>query len=610
MKLVIALLVLCTCLPARAASLGQLTDQLTNVTARDGVVLDGEWQIVVDPYDTGSIDYLSRPRDNGFWSSAGPVTSTDPEEWNFTDAEVLRVPGDWNSQRDDLFFYEGTLWYRRAFEAAPQPGRRYFLCFGGANKRAKVWVNGSEVGEHEVGYTPFHFEVTALLRSGDNDVTVRVNNERRSDGVPALNTDWWNYGGLTREVRLVETPATFVRDLEVSFDGTQVMARVRLDGPEAADASVAISIEELALSQEARTNEQGQSTFVLDAGDRIERWSPENPRLYDVRVKTREDTLADRVGFRTVATRGSEILLNGSPLFLRGICIHEEALSREGRAHGESDARELLALAKELGCNYVRLAHYPHDESMLRMADELGLLVWAEVPVYWTLEYDNPSTLAEAKTHLTEMIERDRNRASVIIWSIGNETGDDPVRTSFRVALGEHVKALDSTRLLSAAMWARAEMEDDRPVGFVVEDPFGEVADVLAINSYIGWYWADVEDLRTCPVTRAWDKPLILSEFGAGMKRGFRGASKDRWTEDFGLRIYRETLAWASRIEGLAGISPWILKDFRSPRRQLTGVQDWYNLKGLVDHRGERKEVFGLLQEHYRGLAEEWSVRE
>ncbi|NNE08588.1 MAG: beta-glucuronidase, partial [Gemmatimonadetes bacterium] len=333
MKLAIVIAMLGTCLAAHAAS----PDMLTNVAARTGTLLDGDWQIVIDPYDTGSIDYLSRPRENGFWSSAGPSEPTDTEEWNFTDDETLRVPGDWNSQREDLFFYEGTVWYRRAFEATPRPDRRYFLCFGGANKRATVWVNGSKVGDHAVGFTPFHFEVTDVLRDGANDVTVRVNNERRPDGVPAMNTDWWNYGGLTRNVRLVETPATFVRDLAISLDPPRATARIRLDGPASDGARVQLAIDELSLSREEQTDEQGYATIVIDADDRIERWSPENPRLYDVVVTSEEDALTDRVGFRTVKTRGSEILLNGEPVFLRGICIHEEALSREGRATNESD---------------------------------------------------------------------------------------------------------------------------------------------------------------------------------------------------------------------------------------------------------------------------------
>ena len=575
-------------------------EQIANAHQREGVDLNGDWPIVIDPYDNGSFDYLSRPQTrNGFWTSAGPQGPTDQQEWSFTDAETLAVPGDWNSQRDDLFFYEGTVWYRRAFDLAPEAERRYFLCFGAANKRAKVWVNGEEAGEHGVGFTPFHLEVTDLVVDGSNSVTVRVNNERRFEAVPGLNTDWWNYGGLTRDVRLVSVPSTFIRDADVSFDGDTITATIELDGPEAGGQAVTMSIDELGIEARGTTSDAGVARLSVSAPADLERWGPGSPTLYDVSFTSPGDAFADRVGFRTIETRGSEIVLNGEPVFLRGICIHEEALSREGRAWSEVDARELLALAQELGCNYVRLAHYPHNEHMLRMADELGLLVWAEIPVYWTLDYDNPATLVEAKTHLTEMIDRDMNRASVVIWSIGNETGDDPVRTAFRLELGEHVKTLDESRLLSAAMFARAEMHDGKPGKLIVEDPFGAMADVLAINTYIGWYWGEAEDLRDCSVERAWDKPLLISEFGAGVKQGLRGEPTDRWTEDFGVRLYTETLAWADRIEGLAGLSPWILKDFRSPRRQLTGVQDWYNRKGMVSETGERKLVFDVLRRYY-----------
>ncbi len=577
----------------------QPLDQIVNADQREGMSLNGDWPIVIDPYDNGTYDYLSRPHENGFWSSAGPEGPTDHEEWSFTDAETLAVPGDWNSQRDDLFFYEGTVWYRRTFDLALRDDRRYFLCFGAANKRAKVWINGEEAGEHHVGFTPFHFEATDLVQNGSNSVTVRVNNERRFDGVPGLNTDWWNYGGLTRDVRLVAVPTTFIRDAEVSFDGDSISATIELDGPNAGGQAVTMSIDELGIEAKATTSETGVARLPIAAPEDLQRWGPESPTLYDIAFASPDDALADRVGFRTIETRGSDILLNGEPVFLRGICIHEEALSREGRAWSETDARELLTLAQELGCNYVRLAHYPHNDHMLRVADELGLLVWAEIPVYWTLDYDNPATLAEAKTHLTEMINRDMNRASVVIWSIGNETGDDAARTVFRLKLGEHVKMLDSSRLLSAAMFARAEVVDGKPVKLVVEDPFGEMADVLAINTYIGWYWGDAEDLRSCDVERAWDKPLLISEFGAGVKQGLRGEPTDRWTEDFGVRLYTETLAWADRIEGLAGLSPWILKDFRSPRRQLTGIQDWYNRKGMVSETGDRKLVFGVLRRYY-----------
>ena len=130
-------------------------------------------------------------------------------------------------------------------------------------------------------------------------------------------------------------------------------------------------------------------------------------------ISTESDQIVDEIGFRTIETRGTDILLNGRSIFLRGIDMHEEAVNRAGRAHGEDDARTLLGWAKELGCNFVRLAHYPHDESMTRTADRLGLMVWSEIPVYQGIDFKNPQTLAKAQQQLTEMIARDQNRAAI-----------------------------------------------------------------------------------------------------------------------------------------------------------------------------------------------------
>ena len=241
---------------------------------------------------------------------------------------------------------------------------------------------------------------------------------------------------------------------------------------------------------------------------------------------------------------------------------------------------------------------------MLRTADEMGLLVWSEIPVYWVLDYESPETLNLARTHLREMIARDRNRASVIIWSVGNETGDDPERTAFRKQLGEMVKQIDPSRLLSAACFMRTEREDGQIKTIHVEDPFGEVADVLAINEYVGWYHDEPESLRGVSVDLKWDKPFVISEFGAGVKQGFHATPETRWSEEYGSRLYTETLDWLAGVEQLDGLSPWILKDFRSPRRPLYGVQDWWNRKGLISGEGVKKDVFGVLRDRYAEWAE------
>src|SRR6185295_6986888 len=149
---------------------------------------------------------------------------------------------------------------------------------------------------------------------------------------------------------------------------------------------------------------------------------PEDPKLYQVIISSRDYSLSDRIGFRSIEARGADILLNGKPMFLRGISIHEESPLRGGRAFSEDDARMLLTWAKELGCNFVRLAHYPHNEHIIRIADEMGIMVWSEIPVYWTVLWENPETFANARNQLEENITRDKNRASVILWSVANET--------------------------------------------------------------------------------------------------------------------------------------------------------------------------------------------
>ncbi|MAY73160.1 MAG: beta-glucuronidase [Phycisphaerae bacterium] len=572
---------------------------IVRTTDFDTVSLDGDWAVIPDRFDQGRYDFLSRPRHDGFWMDRRAKDETERVEYLFSDEHTLRVPGDWNTQDERFFFYEGSMWYRTAFNyEADEQLPRSFLRFDAANKVAEVWLNGERLGMHEVGFTPFAFEVTESVRPGENVVVVRVDNTRRPDLVPAMVTDWWNYGGITRSVHFVRTPGTFVRDAHIELTPNRtVTGWAVVDGANAGKRSVSFELEGVGATGGV-TDDDGLVRFELNAGA-APRWTPEDPRLLGFTASIEGHRFEDRVGLRTIEARDGDIYLNGERVFLEGICIHEEALSRRGRAYSEADARELLGLAKELGCNYVRLAHYPHNEHMLRVADELGLMVWAEIPVYWKMAYESERTLALAKTHLREMIARDHNRASVIIWSVGNETGDDPAVTAFRTELGRYVKSLDPSRLLSAAMFARQIREDGELVRMRVDDPFGEIADVLAINEYVGWYHDQPEDISGVEVELAWNKPFVISETGAGVKQGRGGSPEAIWSEAFGVRYYREQLGWALSLENCDGVSPWILKDFLSPRRALYGVQDWYNRKGLVSETGERKDVFSEVQRMY-----------
>ena len=573
---------------------------IQNVDARQVVSLNGAWHVIIDPYEVGYRTYHGQPQvEESYFANDKPTSKSDRVEYDFDASETLQVPGDWNSQKRELFFYEGTVWYKTDFGFHPEPGRRTFVHFGAANYDAKVALNGQSLGEHQGGFTPFNFEVTQQLRSGNNFLVVKVDNTRRRENVPTTNTDWWNYGGLTRDVSLVSVPETFVRDYSIRLDATvpnQIVGWVQLDGPEPAQA-VAVRIPEVRAETTVRTSDDGYAEFAL--GAQLQRWEPERPRLYEVQFEAQTDRVSEHIGFRTVEVQGQDILINGEPVFLRGISIHEEAPLRQGRAHSEADARKLLGWARELGANFVRLAHYPHNRHMTRVADELGLLVWSEIPVYWTILWGNLGTLQSAKQQLTEMISRDRNRASVILWSVGNETPREDARLRFMAGLIQKARELDSSRLISAALERRGVDEHTT----LIDDPLGAELDVIGCNEYLGWYDGLPEKAAQTSWKSSYDKPLIITEFGAGALQGHHGDALTRWTEEYQANVYEQQVTMLKGIPFLRGLTPWILVDFRSPRRPLPKIQDYWNRKGLISDQGKKKQAFQVLRKHYEEIA-------
>jgi beta-glucuronidase len=571
---------------------------IVNVDGRATRSLDGPWRAIVDPFDKGYYDYRYQPRKDGFFLDRKMKDESDLVEYDFDTSETLAVPGDWNTQRESLLYYEGSVWYKRTFDDPRRdPGTRLFVRFGAVASRANVYLNGEPLAAHEGGFTPFDVEITGKAKPTGNTLIVRADNRRRREAVPTMDFDWWNYGGITRGVRLVELPATFVRDYVVQLEkGSRDRIRgfVQLDGLHLAQ-KVTLRIPEAGLSQTVITDARGRAELVL-AAPKLSLWSPEAPKLYDVEVAAETDSVREAIGFRSVETRGTQILLNGRPVFLRGICAHEEAPFRSGRAHSAEEARTLLGWVKELHGNFVRLAHYPHNEAMVREADRMGVLVWSEVPVYWAIRWDDPATLANAKQQLSESITRDRNRAAVILWSVANETPISEPRNAFLKALVERVRELDATRLVTAAL-ERGKPEGDTQV---IDDPFGQQLDVIGCNEYVGWYDGPAEKADRVSWRTVYDKPHVISEWGGGARAGLHGTSRQRWTEEFQEEIYRKQTAMLDRIPFLAGTTPWLLMDFRSPARLRPGVQDGWNRKGVFSDRGERKKAFYVLQQWYR----------
>ncbi|WP_343706753.1 glycoside hydrolase family 2 TIM barrel-domain containing protein [Flavobacterium sp.] len=586
-------------------AIGQSQGLISNVPNRNTTSLNGVWNYIIDPYQTGfysfhldQYDKSEKPAKGAFFTNYHAQNKQELVEYDFDKSPTINIPGDWNSQVQELKYYEGNVWFKKSFDYNLATNKRLFLYLGAINYKADVYLNGKKLGTHEGGFTPFNYEVTSIVKSTGNYLVIKVDNTRHKEDVPTVNTDWWNYGGITRDVTLIEEESSFVEDYSIQLkksNANVISGFIKINNLDASKNNISISIPELKINFKGKADNNGILNFEIPT-KKISYWSPENPKLYNVIVDFNGKKLNDQIGFRTIETKEDKILLNGKPIFLRGISIHEEN-AKGGRANSQEDALRLLNWAKELGCNYVRLAHYPHNENIIREADKLGLMVWEEIPVYWTVEFKNENTYKNAEDQLTASITRDKNRASIIIWSMANETPISDARNTFIRNLASHTRSLDNTRLISAALLTKKE---------TIDDPIGEVLDVVAFNQYLGWYGGNLEYAEKITWKSKYNKPIVVSEFGGDAKAGFYGEKNERWTEEYQEYLYIQNLKMIEKIPHLSGTSPWILIDFRSPKRLLPGIQDGYNRKGLISNDGEKKKAFYIMQDWYAKKKKEY----
>jgi beta-glucuronidase len=594
------------CLGLMLPAFGQqpLQTLLVGVDHRTVTSLNGEWHYLVDQSpgralytNTGAIN------DRSYAMNTHPNISggRHNEEYDFATAPTLKVPGDWNTQIPQLFSYEGVVWYQRDFEAQPKPGTRTFLHIGAANYRSHVWVNQKRVCDHEGGFTPFDCEVTAVLHPGSNFVVIAVDATRLVDGIPSVGYDWYNYGGLTRDVSLVSVPTAFIDDYDVHLahgpawqpGNTELTGYVHvLDAT--AGTPVTIDIPEAGAKTTVKTDADGNAPFSVNA-TRLTLWSPESPKLYKVSLVSGDDKLTDDIGFRDIRVDGTRILLNGKAFFLKGVNVHAEAPIRGGRADNDQDVTTIFSYLKDLNANFVRLCHYPHDERMTRTADRDGIMVWSEIPNWQHISFDKPEVYAKDVVMLKEMIRRDRNKASVILWSVSNETSNNPTRTTFLTNLASEARKLDPTRLITSAL----NSEHIQGSTATLDDPFANTLDVVGVNEYIGWYGGEPEDADNMHWVLP-EKPIIMSEFGSEAKVGNHGPDNQRWTEEQQSNVYNHQLVMFAKIPQLRGTTPWVLIDFRSTTRNIPILQDGYNRKGLLSEDGKKKQAFFIMQKAYK----------
>jgi len=568
-----------------------ISQPMINVDGRSRSCLNGKWQIIIDAFD-------SWKNWKPIYEDRKPSGKEDFYEYNFSTQETLDVPGDWNSQRESLKYYEGTIWYKKSFSCIPNANQRLFIYFAAVNYRCDVYLNNEKIGSHEGGFTPFQFEITGKAKLGDNSIIVRVNNERAADAIPALNFDWWNYGGITRDVCIVATPLTYIQDyfIQLKKGRTDVVEGWIKVAGEQLSQQVNLSIPELKIDTSVNPDKNGIAILRINANPVL--WSPANRKLYDVIIKLGTSAIREKIGFRSIEVKGADILLNGKPIFLKGVNIHEEIPTRMGRAFSEEDARVLLSWAQDLGCNFVRLAHYPHNEHIVRLAEKMGILVWEEIPLWQGIQFSNPDILQKANTLLTEMIGRDKNRAAVIFWSLSNETNPGKDRNEVLAKMATYARSLDSTRLITSAFH---QFKYDKNI-VTVDDSLSSSLDVLAFNQYYGWY----RPWNYKPSEIEWkvlfNKPVLISEFGGEALYGNHGSADtaSSWSEEFQAQLYKDQLSMINKIPNLRGTIPWILADFRSPSRMHNVYQQGWNRKGLLSDQGFKKKAWYIMRDYYK----------
>jgi beta-glucuronidase len=382
--------------------------------------------------------------------------------------------------------------------------------------------------------------------------------------------------------------------------GNEVLGWVKLNGKQPTQ-NVNITIPELKINYKATTNNKGYVEIKFKA--KFQLWSPENPKLYKVIIESETDSIADEIGFRSIEVQETKVLLNGKPIFFKSVNIHEENPIKAAKTYNYEDAKLLLTWAKELGCNMVRLAHYPHNEYMVKLAEKMGLMVWSEIPVYQHIEFATKGVEEKMELMMHEMIKRDRNRCAVVIWCTSNETYSNTLnRDNALVKIANECKKMDSTRLTTTVICTQGYENNV----FNVWDTLYKHYDIISVNEYVGWYlpWQGrPEDTKWKLVCE--NKPVIISEFGGEALYGNHEGPVDEaayWNEEYLEKIYTDQIAMFSTIPNLVGTCPWILTDFRSKSRLHPKYQQGWNRKGLISDKGEKKKAWFVMKKYYDSI--------
>tara|TARA_B100000614_G_scaffold262211_1_gene294725 strand:- start:17 stop:1825 length:1809 start_codon:yes stop_codon:yes gene_type:complete len=576
-------------------------------------LLDGEWGFFAD-----NMGAFGLKRSRNVFEGLKPEEEDRAIEYDIDGFDRISVPGDWNTQKEEFLLFEGFGWYARKLtisaveKEALLRGQRLFLRLDGVNYAVDVWWNGQQIGSAELPFLPLSFEIDSEQVQDENLLVIRVDARRAEHRIPSERYDWFNYGGLIRSVRLMTMPGRFIAS--AAYHSTQIL---RGEGEltvvngqyayelQASDRkwpghTLTLEIPELDYQQSISV-EQASGAFDLSELA-VELWQPGKARLYAACMSLRQDgqtvdQIEQEIGFKQIECIGTELRVNQAPFYLKGVALHEERLGAEGgKPRNLQDIQDLLDLAQETGCNFMRLAHYPYDEAWLRECDRRGLLVWDEIPVYWEVTYNDTRTESIIRQSAKRMVELSRGHACMLCHALANETWELPGRGRVMGAAFKEIKQLDPSIPATAAF--NAPFQNNQYDVECVEHSIYEHVDVVGLNEYGGWYNPPVKELPQANIVVG-SKPLFVTEFGAAGPLGRHGASDELWNLDSQKAIYEEQIAMFERCEKLSGWTPWVLKDFRSTLRANAFQKGW-NRKGLVGPEGEKKPVFELIQNAFK----------
>ena len=620
------------------------------IDARRITSLNGEWSYIVDPMNNGLPESSFF---GGFPKNKTQKTGMELIEYNFETAAKIQIPGAWNAIDKKLFFYRGPVWLYKKFNYQRKKEAITHLYIEGSNFTTKIFINGSIVGEFEGGYVPFNFDISKYLKDGENILLVQTDNTLNQSSVPTQKTDWWPWGGIVGDVYILETPKKFIQNAYLQLNPekfSEALFNVEMN-QKLSGQRIVLEIPELQFKDEFITNATGFIRESIKITPQL--WSPDDPKLYKVIISTDQEIISDEIGFRSIKVKGQNIYLNNSEIQFKGISMHSEPIGIPGPAFSKEHFQDLLLAAKDLNINFIRAAHYPYTRHLAKVADRLGLMLWEEIPVYWNIDWDNSETLNIATNQITRLVQRDKNRASVVVWSVANETPLSSSRMKFLNTLLSEIEAIDSTRLTTAALLSGSEeqfkalvlvlalkgfnsqwvnpqekaifqfildqanipIDSELNFSISIDDPLGESVDLISYNEYFGWYYVTFftdqmmisegtlrklmfEIMPSIKISSVFNKPIHISEFGAGAKYG--NHSNKIWSEEYQAKLYKHQLEMLSNNPQIKGISPWVFKDFRAMLRPLPGIQDFYNRKGLIDENGNKKEAFAVLADFYK----------